>query len=235
MTHPPGTILVISSDLARYSAFGQSLALLKAPEGSNLVWMAGADIAFNGNSGLAKRTGEWVWIIGDDHVFGADLLTRLLDHEVDVVAPVVLKRKPPYMALVYRDGPTHLMPIPREELPASGLHQVAASSGSGILIREHVLKEVEQPFYEYGRMDRGIMTEDLWLQHKIRAAGYQLYIDFDSVMGHQTPAVVWPVRTADGQWRVVVDPGCGVPSEASPPTLNEAQPTATAVHQERFT
>lgn len=213
MGHPPGSIVIAASDLSRYSAFTRSLTTLITPPGTKTVWGIGSDICKNFNAAIGESLGEWIWIMGDDHVFAPDLLIRLLDHEVDVVSPLVAARKWPHPMFVFRHDPEkdEMTIVDRGELPASGLHPYDGCSGAGMLIRRHVLARLTAPYYEPGRVRRGELNEDTWLMYKMRQAGAQIWVDFDTRMGHQTPAVVWPRRDAEGHWEIEVDLFCRQP------------------------
>ena len=214
MGHPPGSIIIATGDLTRYASFCRSLTALQRPDGTGLVWSYGSDIVFGYNQALAKRQGEWVWIMADDHVFAPDLLMRLLDREVDVVSPVVTNRKPPFCIFAFRDGERPMDIVPIDQLPTSGLHVFDGCSGAGLLIREHVLQAVGVPFYEAGHINRDQLTEDTYLMQKIRRAGFKIHIDFDLKMGHETPVAVWPAVGPEGSWHVSADFWSTIPAEA---------------------
>jgi hypothetical protein len=151
--------------------------------------------------------------MGDDHVFAPDLLMRLLDRQVDVVSPLVAARKWPHAMFVFRQDPEkdEMTIVDRSELPSSGIHPYDGCSGAGMLIRRHVLEKLQAPYYEPGKIRQGELNEDTWLMYKMRQAGAQIWVDFDLRMGHQTPAVVWPRRDAEGRWEIEVDLFCRMP------------------------
>lgn len=216
MEHKPGSIIVASGDLTRYATFSRSLACLLYPVGSTIVWSTGSDIVSGFNAALDQRMGDWVWIMGDDHVFAPDLLLRLLDRNVDVVSPLVTGRRPPFAAFVFKydDDAKESRIVPAVDLPTSGCHPYDGCSGAGMLIREHVLQALEPPYYEAGKIRFGELNEDTWLMTKIRKAGFQIYVDFDLRMGHQTPAVIWPALSPDGRWEVECDLLCRIPENS---------------------
>ena len=77
-----GTIGVISSDLGRYSDFSLSMCVLLKPEDARIIWTKSVDVVGNCNQICRKMLGEWLWLMGDDHVFNPDILVRLLEHNV---------------------------------------------------------------------------------------------------------------------------------------------------------
>lgn len=215
-TYPPGTIVIISGDLSRYAAWGQSMLSLIMPEHTLRSWSVGVNIAQNLNHAIAQMHGEWIFIMGDDHIFAPDLLMRLLDHEVDVVTPLCRLRKPPYSILAFRreldDGVFEMWP--EAELPHHGLHPIAGGSAAAWLIRKRVLDAIETPYFEEGKIRPDELGEDLYFYKKIRQAGFQPYLDCDTMIGHITPAAIWPVRLPDGGWEMRIDPTCTVPSSS---------------------
>lgn len=101
-----GSIGVISGELGRYVDFYASLAQVAMPEGTQMIWSKGTSIPENCNGCIRRaqdwasavdgpREDDWVWILGDDHMMPADSLVRLLAHDVDIVAPLGLRRRPP--------------------------------------------------------------------------------------------------------------------------------------------
>jgi len=100
MTDPaPGTIVLLSSVLGRYSATAQCLLDLDRPAGSRVLWQAGGlNIPANRNDIGRDFVGDWLLMMDDDHTFQPDLLRRLLSHftddRVDIVVPVVLMKVP---------------------------------------------------------------------------------------------------------------------------------------------
>jgi hypothetical protein len=212
--YPPGTVVIISGYLQRYTAFSQSLVSLATPPGTKISWSSGVNIASNLNHAVAEAEGEWIWIMGDDHLFSPDILLRLLSHQVDVVSPLVVMRQRPYAPIVFRrdlaDGSFEFWP--GTELPPGGLHPVAAGSGAGLLVRRYVLEALEKPYFELGQIRSTEMSEDLHFQRKIRDKGFKVYVDFDTPMGHITPSALWPQKAQDRDgWEIRIDPDCLIP------------------------
>ena len=213
-TYPPGTIIIPVGYLSRYTAWWQSLVTMLTPEQTEISSCAGVNICQNLNNAIAHMHGEWAWIMGDDHIFAHDTLLRLLAHDVDCVTPLCLMRQPPYSPLVFRqeyeDG--SFEPWPVTELPTHGLHPCAAAGGSAWLIKRRVLDALQKPYFEKGMIRKDELGEDLYLYHKIRKAGFQPYIDCDTMIGHITPTALWPARREDGTWDITLDPSCSIPN-----------------------
>lgn len=210
--HPPGTILVVSDDLSRYTAFTLSFLAVEKPVGSVSSWVTSVNVVRNLNQGIRHMVGDWVWLLGDDHVFAPDTLMKLLAHEIPVVGVVCCHRKPPCAPIIFRkqteDGKFHYWPP--AEIPPSGLVRVAGCAGPGLLVRKPVLDAVGDPWMRAGVLSQEDISDDLYFQQRIRQAGFPLYVDLDTWIGHIGPGAVWPRRTAEG-WSAWVDMRCAIP------------------------
>jgi len=217
--HPPGAICIASGELSRYPAFGDSLINVLRPTGTRIEWHCGLNVAANFNAGVRRMMADpslqWVWIMGDDHEFDQTTLLRLLDRHVDVVVPLVVRRQPPFIPVLFRE-PVDETPLGQfppyhwHELPAHGLHEVYTAGSAGMLIQRHVLESIEDPWFELGKMGKDLTNEDTYFCQKAQKAGFHIYADTDVQMGHWTPMSLWPARTASGAWTVGIDMGQGV-------------------------
>lgn len=193
--HPAGTIAVPTGDLARYQEFCFSLAKLRKPNGSALAMHVGLAVHKNLNTIVREMVGEWVWQIGDDHVFDENILINLLDRDVDVVVPLCYKRTPPFTLVLYErsrvndEGVVEFEPYRPSALPGHGLVEVHACGGAGMLIRKHVLDDIGDPWWTTTGDNQ---NEDLELCRKIREAGYKIYADTEQWLGHIGRMQVWP-------------------------------------------
>ena len=72
--HPPGLVVMLTGDLARYADTMTDMEGLDVPMGTGLVWFKGCLIADGLNQSLAKIFTrpelQWAWIMGDDHRMG---------------------------------------------------------------------------------------------------------------------------------------------------------------------
>ncbi len=203
---PPGTICVASGELSRYPSFPSSLVNLLRPPGTTIEWHCGLNVAANFNAGIRAMVGEWVWIMGDDHEFEPTTLLRLLQRDVDMIVPLVVRRQPPFIPVLFKE-PTSDTPLGQfpphwwHELPPHGLVEVHTAGSAGMLIRKHVLEAMDDPWFELGQMGRDVTNEDTYFCKKAREKGFTIYADMDVQMHHWTPMALIPVRTAQG-WTV---------------------------------
>ncbi len=193
-----GLVGVVAQETARFSMFGASLTALEKPEGAQVKWWFGHNIAENANAlvhEMYRQEKDWLWLLGDDHSFSPGLLNRLLAHEVEIVAPLCLMRNPPYrpVALQARGERLDL-----GNYPDGGLVNVWACGSGGMLIRRPVFDALDEPWFEAGVNSSVQLGEDIYFTRKAAKAGFQTFCDLDSALGHCTTSVVWPVKEADG-------------------------------------
>ena len=199
-----GTVGVISAERGSYTAFWNMLmtALAAAPPGTGCVTAMGVDVAGNTNQLCRRTKGEWLWVMGDDHSFGPELLPRLLAHNVDVVIPHCLKRNPPWAPVVFtrqdEDGFFRT-----DELPEDDLVQIWAGGSAGMLIRRHVLDAIGDPWFTPSPNAVGL-NEDLNFCRKAREAGFSIWCDTGALLGHISHYTVWP-EWRDGSWHLATE------------------------------
>jgi hypothetical protein len=196
--HPPGTVGVLSGELTRYAWAMTALRALQMPPDSQLTWVVGDWISTAVNRIIASMRPEdqWVCLLTDDNPVPPDMLLRLLDHQVPLVAPLVCLRMPPYRPSLFAyHGEDGFRPYALDDLPPPpGLLPVASFGGPGVVIRREVIDKVGMPFFENmpGPLGREEPHEDLYTFTKCRQAGFQPLVDLGCVIGHCVPAIVTP-------------------------------------------
>jgi hypothetical protein len=213
---PKGVVCIASGELSRYPAFCDSMINLKMPPGSTVKWNVGLNVAANFNMGIReglKEGAEWVWIMGDDHEFEPDALLRLLEREVDILVPLVVRRQPPFITVLFKkpEADTEhglFPPIYWRELPEHGLvgpeHGLYTCGSAGMLIRKRVLDAMDDPWFEAGQHGKEYTFEDTYFCVKAQKAGFSIYADTDVQIDHWTPMSLRPIRH-EGAWHVAVN------------------------------
>lgn len=201
--HAPGTVVVIAASLARYSEFWLSIEALQVPHGTRLVASRGADLVSGLNRGIRRMTGDWVWLMGDDHTFDENLLLRLLNRNVDFVLPVVPRRDPPFVPVILH-GPMDktMTRYSWLELPITGLFELPQGDGcgqAGALVRKPVLEKLGDPWFEGGQLTPGMLQEDQYFVKRCQEQGTKILIDCQETMGHIANITVMPQRHG-GRW-----------------------------------
>jgi Glycosyl transferase family 2 len=208
--HSPGVIAVITGGTIRHTMVAQCLARLQSPPGTRIEWIAGdTNIAANRNyacEALLATDGAWLWMLDDDQLFASDCLSRLLAHlqdpRVDLVVPLVLRRRPPHastLSAIVEGGDHFTLRTRPVESHEHGLTAVDACGAGGLLIRRRVLERLSRPWFELGRVRSDQLQEDTWFCHKARQAGCRAFCDLETPMGHVAQFAVWPRhRTENG-------------------------------------
>jgi hypothetical protein len=177
------------------------------PSGSRTILAQSLSVPFNTNriirATLEDPFMEWLWIQSDDQVWDGMALKGMLDRQVDVLVPLILRRGPPFVPVIYKElGPNGFIPYGYDELPTEGIIEVRMAGSGGMLVRRKVLEAIADPWFEY----REEMGPDFVFAEKIREAGFTIYADMEARMGHIGHFQVWP-HVVDGEWRIGFDMG----------------------------
>ncbi len=149
---------------------------------------------------------QWAWIMGDDHTFAPDVVLRLLDRDVDVVAPFCLNRLPPMDPTIVDHTKERMKYL--EELPLGGLYKLGRDEtcgDAGLLIRRRVLEAIPAPWYDH-RISGAVAAEDQAFILRIKDAGFDVHVDLDVRIGHINPVVFEPVLKGD-HWEISMSGG----------------------------
>jgi hypothetical protein len=201
--YPNGVISIASGFLGRYREFDVSLHHLLVPPGTHIQWGLGVYIAYSFNEGIRemlKTDAQWVWFLGDDHTFSPDLLLVLLRHNVDFVAPLVLRRSIPFRTVLCDSKEKGFGSINIEDVQDwKGLVDISDKciGNAGLLVKRNVFESMPGPWYENGQTNPEYGGSDLWLCEKVRKAGFKMYCDSDQSMGHVNHCFFWIERNSE--------------------------------------
>lgn len=241
--HPPGAICIASGELARYPHFTNSMLNVLRPKGTVVHMGIGLNVAANFNQGVRRMLEtdhlQWVWIMGDDHEFDPSTLLTLLDRELDIVVPLVVRRQPPFIPVLFKEPESdtplgQFPPYHWHQLPAGGLLSVHTAGSAGMLIRRHVLEAIPDPWFELGKMGTELTNEDTFWCKKVQEAGFSIFADLDVQMDHWTPVSFRPVRTESGAWTVALNLGGNIQVQLPPSLLSELVNTVKEQTKENF-
>lgn len=228
-SYPPGTIGVISGELGRWTAFSQSLWGTWLPEGIQKLWLESHWIPGAVNEIIAKMKpeSEWVTIVSDDHTWDPFLFQRLLERNVDLVAPVVHLRRdqfPPSAFHALPDGQYQCYEW--QELDGQdGLVPVDTFGGPCAIIRRPVLEALGDPWFQNQPGQLVYPHDDLYFFNRARLAGFQPYLDLDNAITHCFAARGLPVRLEDGTYGIQIIANGAVVGvvKPQPTTVNAAE------------
>jgi hypothetical protein len=195
------------------------MVLLDVPDGTQISIMRSASVLQNMNMGIDSMSdeSEWLLILGDDHAFGRDLFLRLAAHDVDIVAPLVTRRSPPFGLVAFDEeagekdeyGRALMHSLQFEDIPdEGGLIEVLATGSAGMLIKRKVLDDIGPPWFQ--NSDGLSMDEDVNFCRRAQIHGYTIWLDTSTPMGHMSNFIAWPVVREDMKGLVVDFMGQGI-------------------------
>jgi hypothetical protein len=194
---------IVSGALSRYSQFSSSMMQLETPIGTKLWWQMGTNPAEGRNKIIENnRDADYIWFMDDDHAVPPSTLTRLLHHNKDIVVPLCLLKEPPFHTVAFDewwDDRGKGTPMELTE-GKHGLIQVQAAGAAGMLVKKAVFDSLTSPWFELGKIHPEGMGEDTWFCRKAVHAGFQVFIDLETPIGHLRPTSVWPYRMENGEW-----------------------------------
>jgi hypothetical protein len=141
--------------------FTVSLAGTRQPNNTHLSVMASASVTENLNHVIRqlRDEDEWVWILGDDHVWESDCLNRMLASDGrppgDRHPRPARREAEPAVASGHVQGRRHLRRRSAELAavrlggdPRQGVFEVDAAGSAGMLVRREVLDSIGDPWFQ---------------------------------------------------------------------------------------
>lgn len=208
--HPGGTVAIVASDRPRYFELVDALVGTRVPAGTHYNRITNYNVATGRNLALDQAKGDWIWFIDDDHMWGPDTLLRLLDHDVDVVGPLVARRFPPFKPQVFsrfdpdsfEDNVLHTWETLQMHLDlGTTLLDVVAMGTPGLLVKRHVWEALQPYPFEWPCKDSNKAGEDTWFTWKAHRAGFKVCVDLTVPFPHLTTLSVY-AYAKDGHLKV---------------------------------
>ena len=120
------------------------------------------------------RQATHLLMLDSDHIFPADLITRLLKHDKDIVGVHQVTKKLPVRSNC--EG----LDKQRLTLPGSGLEEVYRLGTGIMLINMRVFKELRKPYFAFRYdKDKGWTGEDFYFCKEAKDRGFKIYVDHD--------------------------------------------------------
>jgi hypothetical protein len=122
-----------------------------------------------------------VLFIDSDMRFPHDMIERLLQHDLDIVATNCARRRMPTgpTAQIYKDNGERELVYTMPE--STGLQEVGSVGMGVMLIKANVFAKLAEPWFEtpWRHDKRGYIGEDVFFCKKARDAGFKIWIDHD--------------------------------------------------------
>lgn len=122
-----------------------------------------------------------VLFIDSDMRFPQDMIERLLQHDLDIVATNCARRRMPTgpTAQIYKENGERELVYTMPE--TTGLQEVGSVGMGVMLIKANVFATLSEPWFEtpWRHDKRGYIGEDVFFCKKAREAGFKIWIDHD--------------------------------------------------------
>jgi GT2 family glycosyltransferase len=122
-----------------------------------------------------------------DQIYPQDTITKLMNHNIDVVGAVVHRRYPPFAPILYRGELGSYQYAPYEEWYSGNLIEVDATGAACILINIKIFEEMDPPWFELRKHENGKrIGEDVFFCHKLRSLGKRIFVDTSIQIDHMS-------------------------------------------------
>ena len=206
-----GTIGVLGGELW-HADFAIALLHHQTPPDTKLLATKSVDVVGNMNSLVRGMHGDWLWVLGTDHVMDFDLCARLLHNlarkDIDVIFPVCLKRSPPYDPVIYSHQNENGDYVGYTDLPDTGLHPIWAAGSAGMMVKRWVFDAISTHGPWFWNDNKGL-NEDLTFCAAARGVGAKLWVDSEALLGHIGQYSVWPELRPACEWGISMHLGNG--------------------------
>ena len=176
--------------------------------------MAGPSAAKNRNDGIRHATPDIThyFFIDDDHYLPPDTVLRLLAHKKPVVCALTCLASPPYLPVIAKDVemndgvPSHVWYSWDDFKGQTGLMEVLAGPGSGLLVHRSVIERLAEPWFVMGRYHPELTSEDFAFYERLRELEHPrvpIYVDLDTRLGHIAPVETRPELDEEGRWQIM--------------------------------
>jgi hypothetical protein len=200
-----GVINVLETFLCRYPEFSIALEQLDKPSPATAFRQKGVGTTANLNRGfqfMLSGDYEWMWIVDDGCMFPVDLLSNLLERNVDIIVPFSLNDDYPHLPEIYNQDCTVVDNAWLKEQEGLAETELLVTY-RGMLVRRNVIETIQPPWC----INAGLMPDrlggDIYFCQQALEAGFKIYIDFENTMGRFAHFSVWPQKIED-DWLAAV-------------------------------
>lgn len=164
--------------------FASSLAALKVPDQTRIIWIPRVIIDTARNLIVEKTIDDSEYthllFVDDDQIFPADTLEKLLSYDKDIIGAQVFKRREMYEPCVYTLKNSKYYPV-----LVNRFIEVDAIGTGILLIKTEVFKKVKFPWFETTYDKNGThWSVDFMFCKKAKKLGYKIYCDPSIEIGH---------------------------------------------------
>lgn len=193
---------VCAAETARFTDFWDSLLHVGPPAPVDVKVERGGNIATNRNritKHFLESDKEWLLYLDDDQILLAGTIQKLIAHGKDVVGAVYAMRDFPFAPLVFdREEGDGRVGLKRCTADDCGLISVKALGAGCLLVHRRVIEAMTPPYWTIGQIKPDALSDDIDFCRRVRQAGFDIWCDFDTWVGHKSQCSLWPERTEQG-------------------------------------
>lgn len=148
-----------------------------------------------------------LFFMDSDMTFPSNTLSRLLQHDKEIVAGLYNRKIPPFATVIFKSDPSNKEWSTYNPTPEDKLIEVAAAGTGCMLIKREVFEKLEWPWFSYQPDPNGkqrFMSEDVVFCINAREKGIITYCDCTIKCGHVGNTIINPVMK-EGELKVSVD------------------------------
>lgn len=201
-------LAIPTMEMARQAIFYDYFNMLNKQPGTIITFAHGQSPARSRNLMIEQALEHkctHIMFIDDDVAFEADLLDRLLAHDVDIVSGLYFMRNFPHTPIMFdnalEDGRCQIHLLSDGE---TGLIPIVAAGLGCCLIKTSVFEKLDKPWIRLGELEPDNWCDDIGFFRRVREAGIQSFCDLDARVGHMATVTIWP-KIDNGIWYISYD------------------------------
>ncbi len=195
--------LITQVNVAR-ADFYDYFHLMKKPDNTMMVYCHDRSPAKGRNlviEAAIEHECTHILFVDDDMAMPEDALTKLLEHDLDVVSGLYLIGSYPHQPVIFdvADEETGACLFSYLDGNEPRLKPIVCAGFGFVLIKTSVFKKLEKPYVRLGELDPENWCDDVGFWNRLRKAGVKSYCDMEVRVGHMKSMIIWP-RKVDGKW-----------------------------------
>jgi len=127
-----------------------------------------------------------------DQVYPVDTITKLLAHNLPVVAAKVHRRYPPFDPIILRLTESGYKPLGIGDYEPNSLVECDATGTGCILYQTEVFKKLPYPWFKFQKHPQTgmVIGEEVGLCQDLKKRGYKIYVDTSIEVGHLSTMII---------------------------------------------
>lgn len=144
--------------------------------------------------GMLEADHTHLFFMDSDMKFPENALSRLLEHDKDIVGGVYTVKTPPFNTTIFKESEDEPWKSYKPTID-DNLIEVQGIGTGCLLIKRKVFEELDFPWFWYERPPNGdddMMSEDIYFCMKAREKGFKIYADAKMFCGHIGQCMMTP-------------------------------------------